>query len=212
MLVEEAIAKYAQEPLSNQLLSTVLKGYRRPYDKIYELVKSGFLIKIRNGYYLAGPKIIGHKAELFLVANRMYGPSYISLESALSHWRLIPEKTFETSSVTTKRSKQYSTPIGRFSYVHAPLPYYSFGLRSVQLTPQQVVIMATPEKAICDKILFTSGIRLRSTKEALQFLTEDLRIDEEELQKLDIKEIKLWVEDAPKKESIHTLIKTLEQL
>lgn len=212
MSFQEEILQYVEEPLSRQILFTLLKQYRRPYDKINELVKAELLTKIKNGYYIPGPKIKAPKPEPFLIANRLYGPSYVSLESALSYWRLIPEKTFETSSVTVKRTKVYNTPIGRFSYNHTPLPYYSFGLKSVQLTQKQVALVASAEKALCDKIVITSGIRLRSTTEVIQFLTEDLRIDEEAMQNLNVKEMKLWAKDAPKKSSLQMVIKTLEQL
>jgi len=86
------------------------------------------------------------------------------MESALSHWGLIPERVYEISSVTTQNSKIYKTSVGRFSYIHVPLPYYSFGIQQVELTKKQRVMMATPEKALCDKIITTPGILLRSIK------------------------------------------------
>ena len=113
---------------------------------------------------------------------------------------------------TAELSKKYKTPRGRFSYRVMPSPYYSFGTISIELSPGQVAIIATPEKALCDKILTTAGLALRSTTQTLRFLLEDLRIDKESLRKLKLKELRSWIEDAPKKESLSMLVKTLEKL
>jgi hypothetical protein len=114
--------------------------------------------------------------------------------------------------MTTKTSKSYKTPLGRFRYFHAPLPYYSFGIKSVELTPRQVVLIASPEKALCDKIITTSGILLRSSRQVLEYLIDDLRIDEEMLRKLDTGAISTWIKDAPKKRSLSMLVNTIAGL
>jgi hypothetical protein len=152
------------------------------------------------------------KPEPFLVANHLWGPSYVSLDAALSYWGLIPERVYEISSMTTKTSKSYKTPLGRFRYFHAPLPYYSFGIKSVELTPRQVALIASPEKALCDKIITTSGILLRSTRQVREYIIEDLRIDEEMLRKLDLGAISTWIKDAPKKKSLSMLVDTIARL
>ena len=79
------------------------------------------------------------------------------------------------------------------------LPYYSFGIRQVALTKRQTVLMASGEKALCDKIITTSGILLRSVKQTLALLMEDFRIDKEQLRSLDATAIDNWLEDAPKR-------------
>ena len=160
----EAIREYEEQPITKQLLFDLLKEYKRPYDKITELVKQGILAPVKRGIYVPGPNLNVIIPESFLLANHLLGPSYISMESALSHWGLIPERVYEISSVTTQNSKIYKTSVGRFSYIHVPLPYYSFGIQQVELTKKQRVMMATPEKALCDKIITTPGILLRSIK------------------------------------------------
>lgn len=206
----EAIRDYAEQPITKQLLLDLLKEYKRPYDKITELVKQGVLVLIKRGIYVPGPSLNIIKPEPFLLANHLLGPSYISLESALSHWGFIPERVYEISSVTTQNSKMYKTSVGRFSYMNVPLPYYSFGIQQVELTKKQRVMMATPEKALCDKIITTSGILLRSMKQVMEFLIDDLRIDEQMLRNLNANEISTWIMDAPKKSSLQLLIKTLK--
>jgi predicted transcriptional regulator of viral defense system len=212
MSFRETVQEYAGEPLTRQILMDLLKEYKRPNDKINELVKKGELTTVKKGLYIPGPKINMLKPEPFLVANHLWGPSYVSLETALSYWGLIPERVFEISSVTIKSTKTYKTEIGRFSYFHAPLPYYSFGIKSTSLTPRQVVLIASPEKALCDKIIMTSGIFLRSARQVQEFLMDDLRIDEESLRQFDLKAIDSWVKEAPKKSSLTMLTKTLREL
>lgn len=207
------IAKgFGDAPFSRHLILEMLKDYKRPNDKISEWIKSGELLSIRRGLYIPGPKTDLPVPEPFLIANHLRGPSYVSLEAALSYWGFIPERVYEITSVTIKTAKKYNTPAGRFNYQYLPSPYYSFGIESIQLTPKQTVLIASREKAVCDKIILTSGITLRSTRQTKDFLLEDLRMDESMLQKLDTTIIHSWMNDAPKKNSLEMLIKTLNEL
>lgn len=206
------IKPYNNAPLTRYVMLDMLKDYKRPNDKISELIKNGDLISLKKGLYIPGVKTDFAGPELFVIANHLWGPSYVSLESALSYWGLIPERVYEVSSITIKVSKKYKTPKGRFNYRFMPSPYYSFGIRSVELSPGQVAVMATPEKALCDKIITTAGLVLRSPAQTRNFLLDDLRIDPEWLRKFNIEELCSWIEDAPKKESLRMLVKTLEKL
>lgn len=179
MELVKAIQQYADVPLTKEVMLHLLRVYSRPYDKINELVKQGILQLVKRGIYAPGPQIEIAMPEPFLIANHLLGPSYVSLESALTYWGLIPEKVFETTSITTKNSKVYKTPVGRYSYTHAPLPYYAFGIKHLALTKKQTIMIATPEKALCDKIITTSGLLLRSNKQVMELLLEDLRIEEQ---------------------------------
>ncbi len=212
MSFQEAIQSYAEQPITKQLLLDMLREYKRPHDKIDELVRQQMLLQIKRGLYIAGSKLNIASPEPFLIANHLYGPSYVSLETALSHWGLIPERVYEISSITTNNSKTYKTAVGRFSYKYMPLPYYSFGIKQVQLTSKQTVLMASPEKALCDKIITTPGILLRSVKQTMEILIEDFRIEESSLLKLDVTAISNWLKDAPKEKSLMTLVKTLQNL
>lgn len=212
MTFKDEVIEYAEAPLTRQIMMALLKDYSRPNEKIGELVKMGELIPMKRGLYVADPKVNIAPPEPYLLANHLWGPSYVSLETALSYWGLIPERVYETCSITTKSSKRYKTPLGRFNYCHAPLPYYSFGIKSIQLTPRQVALIASPEKAICDKIITTSGVFLRSQKQAQEFLIEDLRIEEESLRELNHVAITSWICDAPKKQCLSMLVKLIKAL
>lgn len=80
------------------------------------------------------------------------------------------------------------------------------------MSPGQVALVALPEKALCDKIIATTELVLRSPVQTRSFLLDDLRIDPEWLRKLNLRELRSWIEDAPKKESLKMLVKTLENL
>lgn len=206
------IKDHVDAPFYRHSMLELLREYKSPNDKISELLKKGELISVRRGLYVPGPKIDLPLPDPFLIANHLRGPSYVSLESALSYWGIIPERTFEVSSVTVKTSKKYKTPVGRFNYQQLPTPYYSFGIRSIQLTPKQTILIASPEKAVCDKIVLTSGINLRSIKQTREFLLEDIRMDDDMLKTLDLDLIDSWLDDAPKKNSLKMLINTLQEL
>ncbi|REG86346.1 type IV toxin-antitoxin system AbiEi family antitoxin domain-containing protein [Algoriphagus antarcticus] len=204
--------EYQEEPLNRQVMLSLLKKYKRPNDKISELVKAGWLTILKNGLYIAGPESKLLRPESFLIANHLLGPSYVSMEASLSYWGFIPERVFETISVTVKAAKTYKTAVGRFSYRQASLPYYSYGIRSVALTPRQTAMIASPEKAICDKIVMTYGINLRSSKQVMDFLTGDMRMSEELFRGFNLDVMDTWIPEAPKKSSLQVLVKTIRSL
>lgn len=212
MSFKEDLQMYAEEPLTRQLILSLLSDYKRPNDKISELVKSDILISVKNGLYIPGPKSNVISPEPFLVANHLWGPSYISFETALSYWGFIPERVYEISSVTVKTSRTYHTPAGRFTYKHASLPYYAFGVKSLALSSRQTILIASAEKALCDKIIMTAGINLRSVPQTLSLLVEDFRIDEDKLSELNLELIGSWIGSAPKESSLKMLTKTLQTL
>lgn len=185
------------------------KNYKRPNDKIHSLIQEQKLITLKKGLYVWNSD---HLPENFSIANVLFAPSYVSAESALSFYGLIPERVFSTVSMTIKTSRKFTNDIGDFVYIKLPTPYYSFGIKRVELRENQFAIMATPEKALMDKVITTSGILLRSEKSAKEFLIENMRMDPEQLKSLNISEMKIWAETSPKKESIKQIIKAIENL
>ncbi len=208
----EAIRSFEGQPINRQMLDDLLKDYKRPDDKITELLKQKILTQIKSKLYIPGPALRMKRPEPMLLANHIKSPSYVSLETALEYWQLIPERVYQITSATTKRAGTYTTAMGLYSYIHLPLPYYSFGLISVELAPQQVIIMATAEKALSDKLVTTKGLLFRSSKPVKAWLLEDMRMDREYLRRLRPEVLRDWLNSAPKKESLKWLIKTLEDL
>ncbi|WP_332021171.1 type IV toxin-antitoxin system AbiEi family antitoxin domain-containing protein [Kaistella sp.] len=186
-----------------------MKDYKRPNDKIHELIKREKLVSLKRGLYIWNSQIL---PEPFSVANVLYGPSYVSAESALAYHGLIPEQVFTIVSMTLKNSKNFNNPLGNFEYIKLQPPYYAFGIQQVELRENQFSLMATAEKAILDKIVTTSGTIFRSIEAASAFLLENMRMDEDLLKSLNTKEMASWISDAPKKESLKFVIKAIEEL
>lgn len=212
MNLAQSIGQYATYPLPHQVVASLLKSYRRPNDKIHAMIQEGILQPVTRGLYVAGPKVTGQKPEPFLIANHIHGPSYISLDSALAYYGLIPEKVYEITSMTTKTSRKYSTGIGLFSYTHARLPYFSLGIQSIALDTDVTVLMASPEKALFDKVVTTAGVHFRSKTSVITFLEEDLRIDLQVLRNFDVAVMHSWLAYSPKKEALSRMINVIGQL
>jgi len=212
MDVTQMIGAHADRPLPHQLLISWLKDYRRPNDKVLGLKAQGFLEPLKKGLYIAGPSVTDRKPDALLVANHLLGPSYVSVDTALSFYGLIPERVYEISSMTTKVSRTFETAMGLFTYNRLPLPYYSFGLNMLSLSSNQYAIVASPEKALCDKIVSTSGLILRSTRNAYDYLVDDMRMDEAALKDLDVGAVHGWLPNAPKRDSLSMVLKMIEQL
>lgn len=191
---------------------SLLKDYKRPNDKIHALLREGVLEYIKKGLYVAGPILKVNRPEPFLLANHILGPSYVSLESALSYYGFIPERVYAITSITIKATRKFETPMGVFSYIRLPLPYYSFGIQQTKLSDQQYAMMASPEKALCDKVVTTSGLQLRTKKNAMSYLIDDLRMERDNLKELNMKAISEWLPFAAKKATLEILIKTINSL
>jgi len=212
MDITRIIGSHADQLLPHQLLMSWLKSYKRPNDKLLGLKKKGILESLKKGLYIAGPSASDTKPDTLLVANHLLGPSYVSEETALSFYGLIPERVYEISSMTTKASRSFKTVLGNFTYTRLPLPYYSYGLEMLQLPSNQYAIVASPEKALCDKIITTSGLTFRSIHNAYEYLVNNMRIEESALKGLDTTAIREWIPNGSKKDSLLMMIKMIEQL
>lgn len=212
MNLSQSIRSLSNQPLTHQLLTSLLKDYKRPNDKIHELISAGIIEPVKKGLYLPSIKLSEKRTEPFLLANHILGPSYVSFDSALSYYGLIPERVFEVTSATTKASRRFDTPTGTFSFTRMPLPYYSFGIRQVAVGKDQNALIASPEKALFDKIINTAGLNLRSKIAASEYLIENLRMDEDQLKQLDVQAMETWLSDSPKRESLVQVIKLISEL
>lgn len=167
------------------MLMDCLKEYASPRAKITQMIKSGQLIRVKKGLYLVGKKYQQGITHPEAWANKIYGPSYVSLEHALSYYGMIPEYVATVTSVTTGRKKEFRTPIGPYTYEHLPEKLYAVGFNQVKLGEGQSAIIATREKALADLFYFRK-YQIRSVQEIEELLFEDLRIEEEEILQLDV--------------------------
>ncbi|MEQ1722735.1 MAG: hypothetical protein ABL930_06135 [Pseudobdellovibrio sp.] len=168
-----------------QALMAQMPEQSHPRRKLKELQNKGFLIRVKKGFYVLTSEFIGRLYSEQIVANLLYGPSYLSLEYALSYYQLIPERVVELTSVTTQKNKIFSTPIGRFSYLHLSTLIYPLGITMSHLPDGRTFLMATPEKALMD--IFTLKFKNSEKpkpEDILAALTQDMRVDLLELKKI----------------------------
>ncbi len=177
--------KALNEEIDYNLLSACLSNYAAPRDVITRLLEQGALIRVKKGLYVFGERYRRRVISLEVLANLIYGPSYISREYALSFYSLIPEAVYEITSMTTKRNKNFKTPLGRFSYRHLIVDKFPVGVTLVKLTEHQHALMATPEKALAD-YLYVRKEKTAEPNELKSILLDDYRIDEENLAGLNI--------------------------
>ena len=119
-------------------------------------VKDGRLIKIHKGLYTLAQHYRKVKAESFYIANVLKPHSYVSLQSALAWYGLIPEFVPVVTSVSTARPQSIETPLGRFEYRHISKDYF-WGYQQLELADKQAAFVARPEKALLDLVYLTPG-------------------------------------------------------
>lgn len=170
-----------------QTLLSLLTDYRKPRERISRMVKNEELIRLKNGFYLIADKI-GQGPNRHIpyeqVANLLYGPSYVSLEWALSFYGMIPERVHTITSMTLGKDKEYHTPVGDFVYYRLSPDSYSIGITQKK-APDFVggFLMASPEKALADIVFKTcKGLDKDQLKREL---LESKRIDRECFHQLD---------------------------
>lgn len=163
-----------------------LKEHSTPRAKVTRMLKARELIRVKKGLYVFGESYRRRMYSLEILANKVYGPSYISLEYALSFYGMIPEYVSEVTSVTSKRKRAYVTPVGRFSYTPLPLALYAIGYTLALISDDREALIASPEKALAD-LLYVRKIKISTEAELEQLLFEDLRLDSSQILDLDIK-------------------------
>ena len=174
----ESIRKQiSNEEFDYQTLLHSLGQYSRPRDKISGLLRNGVIIRVKKGIYIFGEDYRRRPFSREILANLIYGPSYISLEYALHYFGLIPERVEAVTSVTTGRSRKYSTPVGLFAYRMIPLAAFRLGMNLVELDDGRSFLIATPEKALADKIRDDRGNGLQTQGRLLDYLENNLRVD-----------------------------------
>jgi len=138
--------------------SLLLAGNINPKNVRLQLtrwVNSRRIYRLRRGVYSIAPPYQKTQPHPFLVANHLQRSSYVSLQSALAFYSLIPENVNITVSVTTGRPERLETPLGIFEFRHIKANLL-FGYHMVDLGEQNAFV-ATPEKALLDLIYFQPG-------------------------------------------------------
>jgi len=168
-----------------QALTSALADYSKPRDKITKLLQRGTVVRIRKGLYCFSEDFRKETLSREYIANLVYGPSYISLEYALSYHGLIPERVNTLTSVTTRRTREFDTPVGIFTYQMLTGARFSTGADLIQ-AGWVSFLMASPEKALIDKVRQDRRMGSLPVSDYKAYLLDDLRIDYERLAELDI--------------------------
>ena len=169
--------------ISNKIAKENYKGYINKNTKLIRDKRDGKIFKIINGLYETNPNTPG-----YLLASSIYGPSYISFEYALAHYGLIPERvtTITCATFNKKKKKELNTDFGIFTYRDIPESAY----------PEEILLkeengysyqIATPEKALCDKLYTLAPLYNYINLEKMLF--NDLRIDKELFAKLNVDKV-----------------------
>ena len=151
---------------------------------MYRAVSAGEVIRLKSGLFLLQPSFRKSDPHPYVVAALLHAPSHISLETALSYHGLIPEAVYQTASVTVARSRSFDTPIGRFTFQRVPARNPRAGVQAVKLGNNAWAFVASALRAIADIVYLRRSVVW--AKDRLGFLTDSLRIEEEDLSRIEL--------------------------
>lgn len=193
-------------PFEVNVLSSIFPECKHITDKARTLEASGRIVRLKKGMYIASYDETGKPLSRELIANHLYGPSYVGREYALRYYGLIPERVYSMTSVTTKHSREFDNATGNYDYQNCSAEYFPIGVRMEQ-SDGVTFLIATKEKALCDVINFSKALNLRFMTDVEVYLEEDIRFDTEVLESFDIDLLEEIARYSRKKNSINTLIK-----
>ncbi len=176
--------RIGREEFDYPALMGALSGYAKPRDKVTRLLRRGVITRVKKGLYVFGDEYRTRPYSRELLANLIYGPSVVSIDFALAFYGLIPERVEALTSVTTRRARRFTTPIGTFIYRQAPATYFPLGLDRIE-AGDVAFLIAGPERALADKLRDDRGYPLRTQAEAAVYLFEHLRIDRQGFMAMD---------------------------
>lgn len=172
------LRKLINPEVTTSMLMGVLSDYESPRKKIASLNKKGLIKSIKQGVYLVSEDLGLRPYSKEVLANLIYGPSYISLETALSNYGIIPERVTTTTSISIGRGKSFSTPVGEFEYHNIKDSIYPIGVGLKEIYQDTFCQYAIVEKALLDFIHIreTKG-EFKNSKEYFEYLVDSYRFD-----------------------------------
>jgi len=151
---------------------------------MHRAVHHGEVLRLRSGLYCLAPAYRKTPLHPFTVAAALHGPSHVSLESALAFHGLLPEAVFQVASVTARRSRTYTTPLGTFVFRRVPCNDPKAGVRAVRLSPDAWAFVALPLRAIADLVYVRRDVSWR--RDGVGFLTKSLRLEDTDLRTMNL--------------------------
>jgi len=132
----------------------------------------GYILFLTGGFYVLADTQVD-ESYLFMLANRIYEPSYISRESALAYHLVIPESVLGVTSVSSRKTRQFDSQWGRFSY-RSIKPVLMFGYRVVEQDNMIKYKIANLEKAVLDYLYWNNRIDSNDDFAGLRWNTQEL--------------------------------------
>ena len=179
-VTELAIARNAAVFSRPEVACWVRGTPQRQFGLLKRAVKAGETVRVHRGLYCLSDKLLRHKIDPLALAQRVYGPSYVSLETALAYHGWIPEAVYAITSVSLDRSREFDTPLGRFSYNHVPQATFYAEVSRVEAGGGSFLI-ASPLKALAD-YAYVHRVNWSSARPVV----ESLRVDEQLLAGLEV--------------------------
>lgn len=134
---------------STSMLSSLVKNHDVLKVQLSMWKKKGLISALRKGLYVLGHEERKFEPSPFYLANQIFIPSYVSLESALAYYDLIPEFVAATTSITVRKTCKFKNEFGLFTYQHV-FPEGYTGFEIIHESHNIKVLMALPEKAVVD--------------------------------------------------------------
>lgn len=155
--------------------------YLAPNKALEAMEKKGLVTRLKRGLYCVGTDL-----DPLSIAAFLHGASYLSFETALSHYGLIPERTEGILSVVDGRAAVVNSPIGRFEYLSQSRGLFALGM-DLDTSSEIPLPIATKEKAVLDSLARAKLIAKKCSPEDIyRYVNDGLRIDESELMKLSL--------------------------
>jgi predicted transcriptional regulator of viral defense system len=145
--------KYGKSILiTNKMLELQEKNMPYVYRLLSEWKKKEWILQLKKGMYIINHEYYTKQLNTFFLANQLYFPSYVSLETTLSFYNLIPEGVYCTTSVSTNKTNSFQNKFSSFTYASIKKTLF-FGYEVFQEN-QQKYFFASKEKAMLDFLYF----------------------------------------------------------
>jgi hypothetical protein len=175
------------------------------YGLVKRAMAEGEIVQIRRGLYCLAEHYRKKPLNIFSMAQRIYGPSYVSLESALSYHGWIPEAVYTCTNAGLKNSKEFSTPFGIFSYKRVPQKILYTGVERCLDKHGNVFFIASPLKALADYVYI-----YKQNDYSLNDIIDSLRIETDELNDIEKEQIDELIDNYSFKR-VRTILKEFKR-
>jgi len=190
-LTEQVLGSLPHGQFTSQEVATLFPGSAdRRYGLVRRAIASGEIIHIRRGLYCLAHKYQKKGMNLYTLAQHVYGPSYVSLEAALSWHGWIPEAVHGITNASFKKSKEFETPLGLFRYDRIPQELFYSEVMRLTDESGNTFLMASPLKALADYVYVR-----RKDCTGIDPVVGSLRIETEEFEQVTVESLEVLIDN-----------------